>query len=492
MEADSDHSLLEAIALRRDEAAFETLLQRHQPAAFNLAMAMTGRRDRAEEAVQEAMLKIWRSAGTFQPREGSTVRSWLLRVVAREGLMVLRKGKQERNRKTEGPEGLNVRPADTETDANLEWKEALASMQAALQHLAPLDRQLIAMAYGAEMSHREIGRELALSSRTISRRLEDVLNTLRTHLKEAGFAAAVPLVSPHELGTAILSGWEPTPGLNEQILSRLAEAGGDALQAVSQRAAVVKAGAGMYVVLASLAVVAAGGLYWVSSRETPVSIPVQPAAPLPTPVAPAPQKIHARWNFEEGPPVDLPSRQGEWHWVPAQGGRPAGMTADASAVYVPLPMDIHPGKCLEVSLKGTILSSAPQGVPMNARWSVEPNVLAESCWGKKFLIDRDARLISRTFLMEGWEVDTYWSPPARFLGAFVCKYHPETVRTSTVFIGFQGYHVQELEVREISKEEIPEEFRNPQRLIDSLKLESTPPSQRLLPGAKSEEPLPEK
>ena len=129
----------------------------------------------------------------------------------------------------------------------LELRETLARMQAALLTLPELDRQLVALAYGAEMSHLEIAKELAIPRRTISRRLEDILTGLRAHLKEAGFAAAVPLVSPHELGAAILSGCEPAPGLKEQILSRLADAGGAALQSVSRRALVVKAGVGGYV-----------------------------------------------------------------------------------------------------------------------------------------------------------------------------------------------------------------------------------------------------
>ena len=255
---------------------FEELFERHRKAAFNLVLTMTGSWDRAEEAVQEAMLKVWREAESFQPREGATVRSWLLTVVAREGLMALRKGRRELNRKPKVERTLKMGAVVEEIGEAFELREALASMRATLRALSESDRQLVALAYGAKMSHEEIARELALPCRAISRRLEEVLNGLRSKLKQAGVAAAVPLVNPSDLCAALLSGHEPQAGLKERILSRLAESGGEMLKTVSMRAAV---NVGSSVLLwggLAIAAVAAGSVWWLAGSK--------PAAP-PTPAA---------------------------------------------------------------------------------------------------------------------------------------------------------------------------------------------------------------
>ncbi len=67
-----------------EPAAFDVLYRRHGAAAFALARRML-RQARAEDAVQEAFLGLWRSA-RYDSRRGS-VRTWLLSmwVVTRAG-----------------------------------------------------------------------------------------------------------------------------------------------------------------------------------------------------------------------------------------------------------------------------------------------------------------------------------------------------------------------------------------------------------------------
>ena len=50
-----------------DRAAFDTLYRRYARPVFGLALRRLGDRGRAEDAVQETFVSIWRSASTYKP-----------------------------------------------------------------------------------------------------------------------------------------------------------------------------------------------------------------------------------------------------------------------------------------------------------------------------------------------------------------------------------------------------------------------------------------
>src|SRR5262245_39790704 len=85
-----DHELLKAIAENRDRAAFEELVQRHEEKAFRLALSMSGSYEAAQDILQESLLRVWKSAATFQSEKGQG-HQWLMRIVARECLQYRRK-----------------------------------------------------------------------------------------------------------------------------------------------------------------------------------------------------------------------------------------------------------------------------------------------------------------------------------------------------------------------------------------------------------------
>jgi RNA polymerase sigma-70 factor, ECF subfamily len=65
-----------------DPAAFGELVLRHQDRAFNLAFRLTGSREDAADAVQEAFLKAYRGMPSF--RGQSSFYTWLFRIVVNE------------------------------------------------------------------------------------------------------------------------------------------------------------------------------------------------------------------------------------------------------------------------------------------------------------------------------------------------------------------------------------------------------------------------
>lgn len=72
--------------------ALDTLVRRHQSWIFNLALRMVWRRDEAEDATQEILLKAVTHLATFEGR--STFRTWLYRVAVNH-LLRIRKSEME-------------------------------------------------------------------------------------------------------------------------------------------------------------------------------------------------------------------------------------------------------------------------------------------------------------------------------------------------------------------------------------------------------------
>ena len=322
--ASDDEQLLGAIENHKSREAFDALFRRHEPAFFNLAAHVTGNRETAAEAVQEAALSIWLSAGSYRP--GGNARGWMFRIVVRAGIQQIRKRKKQ-GRLVESLTAAREELAAFLPDGGMEREEVLSALKHALQLLPELSRQVVTLSYGAGLTQEEVGAALDIPRRTVSFKLEEALTKLRGQLKSAGFAASAPLVNPEMMAQAICSGWPAPAGLQAQIGSLLAEAGGATLQTASRRAAAVKTGAGALVPALLAAGCAAACVFWWQSRVPQAALnsdspSAQASPPLPQAAQTGaeelpPPPLFRRWTFEAGPPADFKILKGGWDWRPA-------------------------------------------------------------------------------------------------------------------------------------------------------------------------------
>ena len=72
---DMEAALLARMA-RGDEAALAALYDRLSSLAYGVALRIAGNSESAQDAVQEAFLRVWRHAGGFDPRRASAI-TWL-------------------------------------------------------------------------------------------------------------------------------------------------------------------------------------------------------------------------------------------------------------------------------------------------------------------------------------------------------------------------------------------------------------------------------
>jgi len=91
--AKDDADLVRRIGLN-DQAAFESLMRQHNGRLFRVARAILKDDAEAEDALQDAYLDAFRHISAF--RGESQLSTWLVRIVANQALMRLRRQKRER------------------------------------------------------------------------------------------------------------------------------------------------------------------------------------------------------------------------------------------------------------------------------------------------------------------------------------------------------------------------------------------------------------
>ena len=136
----------------RTLALFEQTIVPHLNAAYNLARWLTRHDHDAEDLVQEADLRAFRSFETFQGQDG---RAWLLAVVRNTCYTWLKKkGGQPTLEFDEQMHG----PADPSPDAEsiLLNEAALGSLQGCLEGLPLEFREVIVLRELEELSYKEI------------------------------------------------------------------------------------------------------------------------------------------------------------------------------------------------------------------------------------------------------------------------------------------------------------------------------------------------
>src|SRR4051812_10593795 len=164
-----------------DPRAFETFSDRHGSAAFSLAYRMTGNRTAAEDAVQEALLSIWRSRARYEPERGS-VRTWILGIVHHRTIDSLRRNLVHDRRRTTA-EGIEERQeAPERTDAEAVRRDEARSVRRALDTLPGDQNQVIELAYFGGFTHSQIAEMLGMPIGTVKGRMRLGLDKLRRQL----------------------------------------------------------------------------------------------------------------------------------------------------------------------------------------------------------------------------------------------------------------------------------------------------------------------
>ena len=165
------------------DALFRDLYAEHGPALLRLATALTGGdRGRAEDLVQETMLRAWthRDNSDFQHR---SPRAWLMTTARRLAIDAYRarRARPQETELTEDFEFAGGQPADASVDE--------VDVRAALVALPRSQRQVLAEVYCRDQSVAETARLLQIPAGTVKSRTFHGVRALRRALAADDAAA---------------------------------------------------------------------------------------------------------------------------------------------------------------------------------------------------------------------------------------------------------------------------------------------------------------
>ncbi len=177
----ADDALLMTRAAEGDTTALAVLHGRHADVARRLAFRVLRDHDLAEDAVQEAFVSLWKTAGKFDPAR-SSARSWICVLTHRRAVdMALR---EARRRMADGHAGALDRESYSAEDAVMLRLEQ-RSVRAALEQLADGHRELLEHAYYGGLTQSELAERFDLPLGTVKSRTFEALRRLRATLGPA-------------------------------------------------------------------------------------------------------------------------------------------------------------------------------------------------------------------------------------------------------------------------------------------------------------------
>jgi len=203
-EAEDDLTLVHAIQCGH-ASAFEKLVRKYDHKLLRIAQSVTHNREEAEDAVQEAFLKVYERLDQFQ--EKARFSTWLIRIVVNEALMKLRKKRTAREDSLDGDiqsdgdilptDGADWSPNPQEQYSAVEFRQILIKC---LLRLQPTLRIVFVLRDMEELSINETCEALDLSAVAVKARLFRARLQLRQELsayfkKRDGIASSTAMLA---------------------------------------------------------------------------------------------------------------------------------------------------------------------------------------------------------------------------------------------------------------------------------------------------------
>jgi RNA polymerase sigma-70 factor, ECF subfamily len=189
LSSDDEERLLERLK-RRDEAAFNQLVQAHQANVYRLLLRMLGDAAEAEDLAQEVFVTVFKAVDTF--RGESKLSTWIHRIAQNHARNRL-KFQGRRKRKGDSPLEDDVEEAGAaphtgsrlaRPDHELEGRRAEHAIQRAMAALDEEQRALIVLRDLEHMSYEDIQELTGLPSGTVKSRLHRARMALHDKYRE--------------------------------------------------------------------------------------------------------------------------------------------------------------------------------------------------------------------------------------------------------------------------------------------------------------------
>ncbi|MGJ8527192.1 sigma-70 family RNA polymerase sigma factor [Maritalea sp.] len=176
----SEHRrLIAMVGERQDRQAFQTLFEYFAPRIK--AMMLKGGTNimQAEDLMQDVMMTVWRKSSQFSPDRG-TVSSWIFTIARNARIDLFRKAS---SRPYEDVYEMEIATDDKASDEQVLQFERETCVSAALDELPSDQRDVIRLAFIADLSQSEIAKKLSLPIGTVKSRMRLAYGKLKNKLE---------------------------------------------------------------------------------------------------------------------------------------------------------------------------------------------------------------------------------------------------------------------------------------------------------------------
>jgi len=182
---ESDSALMQKVAAG-DHAAFALLVGRHLPRAVRLATRVTGSAAEAEDAAQEAFIRVWKHAPSWESPDtaGAQFSTWLYRIVL--NLCI-----DQKRKRSFAPleEAATLDDGQDDAETRLQKRQMAQNVRAAVNSLPARQRAAFSLCFYEERSNKEAASILGISVKALESLLVRARKGLQSKLRPERQAA---------------------------------------------------------------------------------------------------------------------------------------------------------------------------------------------------------------------------------------------------------------------------------------------------------------
>lgn len=173
--------LIEAVAARRDRAAFEELFEYFAPRVKTFIRRSGAGDLAAEEVAQETLLAVWRKASLFNPAAGGAA-AWIFTIARNLRIDAARRERRAGASVTSDIDAEFVVDESPRADSLVAATQSAARIRTALDELSEEQMRVIELSFYEEKAHAEIAAVLRIPLGTVKSRLRLAITKLRSLL----------------------------------------------------------------------------------------------------------------------------------------------------------------------------------------------------------------------------------------------------------------------------------------------------------------------
>ena len=172
--------LLERVGRAADRQAFAALFKHFAPRLKSYLARSGSTESQAEDFAQEAMVSVWRKAGSFDAQQAAAS-TWIFAIARNLRVDYFRRLGHRMETTEQDLEGAAAEEADPDPtpELQLHGQQCERSVRAALQTLPPEQQQVLRLSFFEEHPHARIAEELGIPLGTVKSRVRLAMNQLR-------------------------------------------------------------------------------------------------------------------------------------------------------------------------------------------------------------------------------------------------------------------------------------------------------------------------